>query len=109
MQRSAVKRHPAYTAEVAKLWEVVAGPCGQQGGGLDRNAYVKMVCKMSRVVVPPPWDAGDILQRAMDDWERDLAWAKGKQTSFVFFSRTKYLLVGTLATSGSRYNGDWEP
>ena len=96
--RSRIKRSAAFGCEVKKLWVLVA-PIGL----LSKGQYVKMITKISRLIVPPPWAKEDMLQTAMDDWEKDLQWAKdhalveadAMELNYEAFFKSIYELVDT--------------
>ena len=64
--RSSVKRSAAFRFEVQRLWDLVAPT-----GDLTKGNYTLMLCKLARVVCPPPHDER-ILQTAEEDWAKDL-------------------------------------
>jgi len=96
--RSTIKRSPVFRAEVKLLWDLVSPG---DSGGLTRSNYVKLITKCSRLIVPPPTNKDDLLQTAMDDWDKDLEWAHdhglvtkdAQELNFDAFFKSIYELV----------------
>jgi hypothetical protein len=98
LKRSQIKRSPLFQGQVKRLWELVGSE-----GKLNKSQYTKMITKICRLIVPPPINKEDLLQTAMDDWEKDLQWAQehglveaeAQELNYESFFRSIYELVDT--------------
>ncbi len=82
LARGGVKRSDEFRDEVKLLWKLVSAPPTSRGADEDgddgmsnvlrQGNYTKMITKFARVIVPPPWSKEQLVQTAMEDWEKDL-------------------------------------
>ena len=99
LKRSTIKRDAAFIEEIQRIWRLVE--CGEC---LEKPSYVRMISKISLLIVPPPLVIAEILKTADLDWEKDLCWArehglvdiKAESLNYEAFFRSMFELIDTV-------------
>lgn len=99
LKRSTIKRDIAFMEEIQRIWHLVE--CGEC---LEKPSYMRMISKISLLIVPPPLVIAEILKTADQDWEKDLRWARehglvdgvAESLNYEAFFRSMFELIDTV-------------